>query len=112
MAAQHMQTTNHSSSTGQPITTRLVQVVPDPASVIKTVSEEAQTEEVQMQVCFQNAISKEMNIPDGYLKVAVLMLRWDRSLDQFQEHDREVRGSLLETRFNVGRLIWCRLKSS
>ena len=108
-----MQTTNHPSFTGQPITTitmpcefpTRLQVVPDPASVIKTVGEEAQTEEVQMQVCFQNAISEEMNIPDGYLKVAVLMLRWDRSLDQFQEHDREVRDSLLEARFNVGRLI-------
>ena len=85
--------------------TRLVQVVPGPASVIKTVGEEAQTEEVEMQVCFQNAISKEMNIPDGYLKVAVLMLRWDRSLDQFPEHDREVRDSLLEARYNVSRLI-------
>lgn len=85
--------------------TRLVQVVPGPASVIKTVGEEAQTEEVEMQVCFQNAISKEMNIPDGYLKVAVLMLRWDRSLDQFPEHDREVRDSLLEAHYNVSRLI-------
>ena len=87
------------------MSTRFVQVVPGPASVIKTVGEEAQTEEVQMQVCFQNAISKEMNIPDGYLKVAVLMLRWDRSLDQFPEHDREVRDSLLEAHYNVSRLI-------
>ena len=91
------------------IPTGLVQVVPDSASVIKAVGEEAQTEaqteEVQMQVFFQNAISKEMNIPDGYLKVAVLMLRWDRSLDQFPEHDREVRDSLLEARFNISRLI-------
>lgn len=85
--------------------TRFVQVMPGPASEIKTAGEEAQTEEVQMQVCFQNAISKEMDIPDGYLKVAVLMLRWDRSLDQFPEHDREVRDSLLEARFNVSRLI-------
>ncbi|OCL11251.1 hypothetical protein AOQ84DRAFT_386966 [Glonium stellatum] len=99
MAAQYMHTIGLPSLTGQPtsdvtipcaVPARLVQMVPDAASAIKTVEEEAQKREAQMQLCFQNAISKEMNIPDGYLKVAVLMIRWDRNIDEFAEHGQEI----------------------
>jgi hypothetical protein len=43
--------------------------------------------EAEMQACFENATKKAMNIPSGYRKVAVLIIRWRHDIDD--ERDRE-----------------------
>ncbi|KAF2490118.1 hypothetical protein BU16DRAFT_437842, partial [Lophium mytilinum] len=39
---------------------------------------------------FQTEVNKRMDVPNGYLKVGVLMLRWQKGLDQFPKHDQEI----------------------
>ncbi|OCK73231.1 hypothetical protein K432DRAFT_271020, partial [Lepidopterella palustris CBS 459.81] len=39
---------------------------------------------------FQSEVNKKMDVPNGYLNVGVLMLRWQKGLDEFPKHDQEV----------------------
>ena len=94
------------------VATLIPEGVPDTASGTKPADEAVHTEDAKMQVWFQNAISTELNIPDGYLKAAVLMIRWHKNLDEFPGHDEEVSDHLRELRLNISRLIRHRLKNS
>lgn len=42
------------------------------------------------QAIFQEASDEALNIPLGYLKVAVKIIRWDESIDDFKGHTEEV----------------------
>ena len=42
------------------------------------------------QAMFQEASDEALNIPLGYLKVAVKIIRWDESIDDFKGHTEEV----------------------
>jgi hypothetical protein len=49
--------------------------------------------EAEMQACFENATKKALNIPSGYRKVAVLIIRWHKDIDDESnrdEHSKEV----------------------
>jgi len=60
------------------------------ASVIKPGDVEKKRES-ERQAWFQNAANEELNIPTGYLKVAVLIVRWHEEVDAFRNgHDEEV----------------------
>lgn len=72
------------------VATLVPEGVPDAVSGTKPADEAVHTEDAKMQVWFQNAISTELNIPDGYLKAAVLMIRWHKNLDEFPGHDEEI----------------------
>ena len=49
-------------------------------------------EESERQAWFQNAVNGAMDIPIGYLKVAVLIVRWHEDIDEYAEgHTTEVR---------------------
>lgn len=39
---------------------------------------------------FQTTCNKALKIPNGYVKVAVLILRWDEKIDDFPGHTEEV----------------------
>jgi hypothetical protein len=43
----------------------------------------------KMQVCWNETMCKEMNIPEGYQNVAVLIIKWTEELDQLKS-GREV----------------------
>jgi hypothetical protein len=94
------------------VATQVPQGVPDTASRTKPTSKVVHTEDAKMQVWFQNAISTELNIPDGYLKASALIIKWHKNLDQFSGHDEEVSDHLPELRLNIDRLIWHRLQNS
>lgn len=55
--------------------------------------EEAQNEADRQ--LFQSEVNKKMDVPNGYLNVGVLMLRWQKGLDEFPKHDQEI-GDLKE----------------
>jgi hypothetical protein len=42
------------------------------------------------QSLFQTKSNKALKLPNGYLKVAVLIIRWDKSIDDFEGHTEEV----------------------
>jgi hypothetical protein len=42
------------------------------------------------QALFLNASNRALNLPNGYLKVEVLIIRWDESIDDFKGHTEEV----------------------
>lgn len=47
--------------------------------------------EAERQAWFQNQINEKLNLPTGYLKVAVLVLRWHEDVDDFKAgHEQEV----------------------
>lgn len=49
--------------------------------------------EAEMQACFENATKKALNIPSGYRKVAVLIIRWHKDIDDEsnrEKHSKEV----------------------
>lgn len=46
--------------------------------------------ESERQAWFQNESNVHLNIPNGYEKVAVLIIRWDDSIDEFKGHEEEV----------------------
>jgi hypothetical protein len=52
-------------------------------------ADEAQMESVRRSV-FQKKVNQALNLPDGYLKVAVLIIRWDKTIDEFTGHCEEV----------------------
>ncbi|KAH7121194.1 hypothetical protein B0J11DRAFT_59573 [Dendryphion nanum] len=61
------------------------------------------TQESEKQAWFQNAINEKLDIPNGYLKVAVLIVRWHEDIDSFPVgHEKEVNEltALFRERFN------------
>ncbi|KAF2475654.1 uncharacterized protein BDR25DRAFT_253097 [Lindgomyces ingoldianus] len=59
--------------------------------------------ESERQTWFQSKANEYLNIPNGYLKVAVLIIRWHEGIDEFKEgHDQEIARlqGILETKFN------------
>lgn len=79
------QDVSHSDSSAGPISDML----PSEACVIKPNDEEKKRES-ERQAWFQNAVNERLNIPTGYLKVAVLVVRWHDEIDQFRKgHDEE-----------------------
>lgn len=50
--------------------------------------------ETQRQAWFENAIKKELKIPNSYVHVAPLIIRWDPEVDDYDPgHSEEVSGS-------------------
>ncbi|KAF2125114.1 hypothetical protein P153DRAFT_434790 [Dothidotthia symphoricarpi CBS 119687] len=48
--------------------------------------------EAEYATCFENVVKAELDIPNGYAKVVVLIIRWDDEIDDFKEgHDKEIR---------------------
>lgn len=68
-------------------------------AIERSFSEKPVKNEADSQTLFENAVKQKLNIPNGYEKVAVLVVRWDDDLDdpKFKEgHDEEVRMPLFE----------------
>lgn len=42
------------------------------------------------QAWFQSEANDVLQVPNGYLKVTVLIIRWDESIDEFKGHEQEV----------------------
>jgi hypothetical protein len=47
-------------------------------------------EETERQAWFQNEVNDRLDIPNGYLKVNVLIIRWHEDIDEFEGHNEEV----------------------
>jgi hypothetical protein len=41
---------------------------------------------------FQRKVNDVLKLPNGYLNAAVLIIRWDESIDDFEGHTGEVSG--------------------
>lgn len=52
--------------------------------------------EAVRQALFQRKCNDTLKLPNGYLKVAVLIIRWDESIDDFPGHTEEVGPRKLE----------------
>ena len=50
----------------------------------------ASQREAERQLLFQNEVNDALDIPNGYSNVAVLVVRWDESIDDFTGHSEEV----------------------
>ncbi|KAF2113490.1 hypothetical protein BDV96DRAFT_549394 [Lophiotrema nucula] len=46
--------------------------------------------ESERQLWFQNEVNNRLQIPNGYLKVALLIIRWDEKIDDLAGHTEEV----------------------
>lgn len=46
--------------------------------------------ESERQTWFQNEANDTLKIPNGYLKVSVLIIRWHEDIDEFEGHNEEV----------------------
>lgn len=82
--------------------------------------------EPERQAVFQRRSNQALKLPNGYLKVAVLIMRWDESVDDFKGHTGEVsRATNAEsldkslpistdqsTQRNLRGKIWLRMQSS
>jgi hypothetical protein len=55
------------------------------------VAKEELKREAERQTLFQKVSNEILDIPSGYRKVEVLIIRWDESVDEFKGHDGEVR---------------------
>ncbi|ORY09510.1 hypothetical protein BCR34DRAFT_568276 [Clohesyomyces aquaticus] len=71
--------------------------------------------ESSRQSWFQKKANDSLNIPNGYLKVAVLLIRWDDGIDEFKDgHNQEIRNlrDLFKDRFHydceIAKLENCR----
>jgi len=53
-------------------------------------AEQELKEETERQAWFQNEANDSLDIPNGYLKVNVLIIRWHEDIDEFEGHDKEV----------------------
>lgn len=73
-------------------------------SGVKTERGESLRESVR-QALFQATSNKALQLPSGYLKVAVLIIRWDESIDDFKEKHTE------EVGFDISRDSTTALKS-
>ncbi|KAF2795883.1 hypothetical protein K505DRAFT_301288 [Melanomma pulvis-pyrius CBS 109.77] len=58
--------------------------------------------ESERQTWFQNEANDTLKIPNGYLKVSVLIIRWHEDIDEFEGHNEEIARleTLFRTRFN------------
>lgn len=65
-----------------------VQLVEQSQPCTQDVEEQERAEE--MQTWWNNEMKKHMNQPDGYAKVAVLLIKWDDELDELKTR-KEVR---------------------
>jgi hypothetical protein len=48
--------------------------------------------EVSRKSMFQRKVNDVLKLPNGYLNAAVLIIRWDESIDDFEGHTEEVSG--------------------
>jgi hypothetical protein len=55
--------------------------------------------EDERQKLFDKVSNTILDIPNGYCKVEVLIIRWDESIDEFKDHDKEVSKWGTELRF-------------
>jgi hypothetical protein len=67
---------------------------PPPTDPVCTPEDEAAKkelkEETERQSWFQNEVNDRLDIPNGYLKVNVLIIRWHEDIDEFDGHNEEV----------------------
>jgi hypothetical protein len=61
--------------------------IPQPAAES---DQRIQQREPTRQTLFQKKCNDTLELPNGYLKVAVLIIRWDESIDDFKGHTEEV----------------------
>jgi hypothetical protein len=68
--------------------------IPDGVAASQSARKEEEERERQRdalrQAIFQKASNEALEIPNGYLKVAVKIIRWDESIDDFPGHTSEV----------------------
>jgi len=55
--------------------------------------------ESEWQASFQHEANNVLKVPNGYMKVALLIIRWDKKIDEFDGHDEEVSP-------NIGRKLY------
>ena len=60
-----------------------------------------QKQKAEMQMWWDEAIAKNLNLPDGYAKVAVLLIKWADEVDELRT-GKEVRASAEPTGDHVG----------
>lgn len=68
-------------------------MVTDDAAILHPIEEAAKEElkrEAERQILFQKISNDILDIPNGYLKVEVLIIRWDENIDEFKGHKAEV----------------------
>ncbi|KZM21040.1 uncharacterized protein EKO05_0011167 [Ascochyta rabiei] len=54
-------------------------------------SDDERKQETQRQAWFENAIKKELKIPNSYVQVAPLIIRWDPEIDDYRDgHNKEI----------------------
>jgi len=46
--------------------------------------QEQKSKALEQQLCFDSAMREELGLPGGYKKVAVLIIKWSRKLDQLK----------------------------
>lgn len=71
----------------------VVPVTVDDLTFLDPGDEEAKRElnrEAERRTLFQNVSNGILQIPNGYRKVEVLIIRWDESVDEFKGHEQEV----------------------
>jgi ABC-type cobalt transport system substrate-binding protein len=68
--------------------------------------------EDERQKLFQKISNKVLDIPTGYRKVEVLIIRWDKKIDEFKGHDGEVSHAIANQSEHVTYVspIWERLR--
>ncbi|KAF2180529.1 hypothetical protein K469DRAFT_714515 [Zopfia rhizophila CBS 207.26] len=50
-----------------------------------------EAKEAEERLCFQNAVEETLEVPNGYLKVSVLLFKWEEKLDEYHEkHEQEI----------------------
>jgi hypothetical protein len=69
-------------------------MIPDDAAAVQSARKEEEEMERKRdavrQAIFQEASDEALEIPLGYLNVAVKIIRWDESIDDFKGHTEEV----------------------
>lgn len=54
-------------------------------------TDDEKKEETQRQAWFENAVKKKLNIPNSYIQVAPLIIRWSPEIDDYDDgHTSEV----------------------
>ena len=80
---------NHHSNPGR--STAVIQPEPDAlesddviASEQAPISPGEATEHSELELCFNEASNRAMNLPDGYSKAAILLISWVKTLDSLK----------------------------
>jgi hypothetical protein len=71
----------------------VVPIVVEDLTVLRPDDEDAKRElkrEAERRTLFQKVSNDILDIPNGYRKVEVLIIRWDESIDEFKDHKQEV----------------------